>query len=120
MRERGLPVFRGPQTGDGLQRTQLQRTRFAGRRHVRGQARRVLIPTDTGAEGPGEQAGGGRSETVVPESVTAPERGLQNRRRRFVTNGGDSFTPSGKIVIFYRSNMQTGYVRLYIYIYILG
>lgn len=82
MRERGLPVFRGPQVGDRVQRPQLQGTRFAGRRHVRGQARGVLISIDTGAKGPREQAGGGQTEkTVVLEGVTAPESRLQNRRR---------------------------------------
>jgi len=43
-----LPIFRGPPAGDRVQRTRLQRIRFAGRRHVCGQTRRVHFPAHTG------------------------------------------------------------------------
>lgn len=50
VRGRRLRVFRGPQIGDSVQRTQLRRIRFAGRSHVRGQVRQVHVPIDIPAQ----------------------------------------------------------------------
>lgn len=76
VRERRLPVFRGPQVGDRVQRPQLRRLRFTGRRHDRGQVRRMYVPVDTRAESPRGQGGMGQRETVVFERL-APKCGQE-------------------------------------------
>lgn len=43
-----LPIFRRSPAGHRVQRTRLQWIRFAGRRHVCGQTRRVHFPGHTG------------------------------------------------------------------------
>lgn len=54
MRGGWLPIFCGPQAGDRVQRTRLQRIWFAGRRHVCEQTRRVHFPADTGCRSSAE------------------------------------------------------------------
>jgi len=67
VRGRRLPIFRGPQAGDCVQRTRLQWIRFAGRRDVREQTRRVHVPVDTSCisakKASNCSAGGGQQKT---------------------------------------------------------
>lgn len=77
MRERRLPIFRGPQAGDRVQCTRLQRIRFAGRRLVCGQTHRLHVPTATRcgakqASDRGAEDGQQRAKIAPDVTTTAP------------------------------------------------
>jgi len=64
-----LSIFRGPTAGDRVQRTRLQWIRFAGRRHVCGQTRRVHFPGHTGCRSSATEQSSDYSAAEVQKKI---------------------------------------------------